>query len=250
MGHIHYPELWTNCWPKNYLCYELKRISSLYRKYIVKPFESPENSAERIQEEMLRNPNEFSLDLLGEPDYYCEVENRAYCEYLIITDMQYRTRLTWICFILEMWEQNLSQHILQDFSNSKIQLTEDQMNKLFYGFSAFDKLFSEKMCQKVEYQCILQSFPRYEELKELHILVNAIKHGRGTSLSNLYKKYPKYKYEDGLSSAFEGTTIYTKTLNVSDNDFYRFCDVLIDFWKWIPEHIVITNIAGFQKLLT
>lgn len=247
MSHIHNlhnPELWTNCWPKNYLCYELKRISSLYKKYIVKPFESPENSAERIQEEMLQNPHEYSLDLLDEADFYCEMENRAYCEYLIITDMQYRSRLTWICCILEMWEQNLSQHILQDFYNSKIQLTESQKDKLFNGFLTFEKIFSEKMCQKVGHQCILQSFPRYKELKELHLLVNAIKHGRGSSLSKLYKEYPRYKCKDSKSFAFEGTTIYTKTLNVVDDDFYRFCDVLIDFWKWIPEHIVITNIAG------
>lgn len=247
MAHIICPEFWTNCWPKEYFCHNIKRMSSLYKECITKPFENPEKSADAIKEKVLQNPSEYLGDTL-DGDYGSIAEEYAFYEYGIIKDMQYRTRLLWICCIFEMWEQNLSHHIVQDLDNSKYPLTEAQKNKLFGGFKIFKSIFSEEMFANAEYECILKDFPRFEELEEIHFLVNAIKHGRGQSLASLLKKYQKYKMnEQGISAAFKGTTIYSQTLNVTDDDFYRFCNVLIDFWKWIPSHIAITEIGAFEK---
>lgn len=247
MPHIIFPEFWTNCWPKEYFCHNIKRMSSLYKECITKPFENPEKSADAIKEKVLQNPSEYLGDTL-DGDYGSIAEEYAFCEYGIIKDMQYRTRLLWICCIFEMWEQNLSHHIIQDLENVKYGLSENQKNKLFGGFYIFKTIFSKEMFANAEYECILKDFPRFKELDEMHLLVNAIKHGRGSSLEKLYKDYPKYKMsEQGISAAFKGTTIYSQTLNVTDDDFYRFCIVLIDFWKWIPSHIVITEIGAFEK---
>lgn len=247
MAHAIYPEFWTYTWPKNYFCHNIKRMSSLYKEYITKPFEDPEKSADAIKEKILQNPSEYYDDTFDN-DYVGMAEEYAFCEYGIIKDMQYRARLLWICCIFEMWEQNLSHHIVQDLDNSKYPLTETQKNRLFGGFNIFKTIFSKKMFTEAEYECILKDFPRFKELEEMHFLVNAIKHGRGQSLTSLLEKYKKYKMsERNVSLAFKGTTIYSQTLNVTDDDFYRFCNVLIDFWKWIPAHIVITNIAAFEQ---
>lgn len=247
MPHIIYPEFWTYCWPKNYFCHNIKRMASLYKECITKPFENPKKSAEDIREKILQNPSEY-LDDTFDVDYASMAEGYAFCEYGIVTDMQYRTRLLWICCILEMWEQNLSHHIVQDLENSKYLLTEYGKNKLFGGFKIFKNIFSKEMFANAEYECILENFPRFNELQEMHDLVNAIKHGRGQSLARLFKDYPKYKMsEQNVSLAFKGTTIYSQTLNVTDDDFCRFCDVLIEFWKWIPDRIVIGNIVAFEN---
>ncbi len=222
-------------------------MSSLYKECITKLFENPEKSADDISERILQNPSEY-LDDTFDDDYTSMAEEFAFCEYGIIKDMQYRTRLLWICCIFEMWEQNLSHHIVQDLENSKYELSEYQKNRLFNGFCIFKTIFSKKMFPSAEYECILENFPRFNELREMHFLVNAIKHGRGQSLDNLYRHYPKYEMsKQDISAAFKGTTIYSQTLNVTDDDFYRFCDVLIEFWKWIPARIVIGNIVAFEN---
>lgn len=248
MAHTIYPEFWTNCWSKDYLCYDIKRMCSMYKDHISKLFENPERSADNLKTQMLKHPGEYWDGECDEADFAYRVEECAVHEYGITKDMQYRTRLLWICCILELWEQNLSRCITQDLCNSKFSLTEPQKNSLFNGFRTFENIFSSEMFKGTEQRCILSDFPRFDELKELSLLVNAIKHGRGKSLNSLYKHYPKYKMDE--ASAFAETTIYTQTLNVSDDDFYRFCDVLIDFWIWLPTHIVITNIDAFRAKLS
>ena len=247
MSHIICPEFWTNCWPKEYFCHNIKRMSSLYKECITKPFENPEKSADAIKEKVLQNPSEYLGDTL-DGDYGSIAEEYAFCEYGIIKDMQYRTRLLWICCIFEMWEQNLSCHILQDLCNSQFPITENQKNNLFNGFDTFKHLFSSEMFDGTDDKCILTDFPKYKELQELHLLVNAIKHGRGSSLERLYKYFEKYNAgKEKVFKLYDGATLYTPTLNITDDDFCRFCNVLTDFWDWIPVHIVITNIGAFQE---
>lgn len=247
MTHVIRPEFFTNCWPKNYYAYDIRRMSSLYSKCIIKPFENPEKHADSLREQILQNPVEY-LEDASDDDYIYVAEDYAVREYGLIKDMQYRTKVLWICCIFEIWEQNMSRHILQDLCNADFPMTEAQKNNLFNGFNTFKAIFSGEMFGGTESKCILSDFPRYKELRELHILVNALKHGRGSSLNRLYSDYPRYKIGgQGIFQVFEGTTIYTPTLNITDDDFYRFCNVLIDFWKWIPSHIIITNIEAFKE---
>lgn len=251
MAHIIYPEFFTYCWSMDYFCHDIRRMRSIYSESIVKPFENPEKSADCMREKVWQNPEaylEFPFDDGDHiDDYYCSVEACAFREYMILTNMQYRTRILWICCIFEMWEQNLSFHMLQDLSNSRFPMTEAQKNNLFNGFCTFQSIFSSEMFDCSENKCILTDFPRYEELRELHLLVNAAKHGRGKSLERLYKDFGKYKISDtNAFHMFDGTTIYSPTLNITDDDFNRFCDVLTDFCTWIPAHILITNIDAFN----
>lgn len=260
MTHKFYPEFWTSSWPKDYFCYDIKRICELYKEKITKAFEDPQRSADELQKKMLEHPDEYCEGIQDESDFSYMMEKRIFHEYDIIKDMQYRTRLLWICCILEIWEQNLSSCIVQDLNNSRVnegdKLTDSQANNLYNGLSTFKLLFSNRMFEKsnrkctlegLNAKCVLEEFPRYKEIEELNYLVNAIKHGQGQSLDNLYKRYPKYRIKgQGIHEMFAETTIFTQTLNVNDDDFFRFGDVLIDFWRWIPRHIVITNLNDFK----
>lgn len=87
-----------------------------------------------------------------------------------------------------------------------------------------------------------------DKITELRWLVNVIKHGEGNAAKSLREKRPDYfsfnssldleKHNDRLV-IFDSVFLDTEALNVKEKDFYDYHEAITDFWKSMPERVLL-----------
>lgn len=84
----------------------------------------------------------------------------------------------------------------------------------------------------------LTTFACWDELEELRLLNNVIKHGDGNSANDLNDLnedlFKKDLFVDSVKENLD-TTILEENLNISKKDFIRYSEVIIQFWSEVPE---------------
>lgn len=84
----------------------------------------------------------------------------------------------------------------------------------------------------------ITTFTCWDELEELRLLNNVIKHGDGNSANDLYDLnedlFKKDLFGDSVKENLD-TTILEENLNISKEDFIRYSEAIIQFWVEVPE---------------
>ena len=214
----------------NYYKNELNNIKDVYCDIISPLFtekhinEECEAIEKATYEQCLKNNdcNEYNYDNVGE--YCAEIafdtaERKAIFLYL----MKYVNRCLWISGLAQTWEQQLirfhNETLLQNKkSNLKFEDIKQSFKINFYDFEEFES---------------------YGDLVELRHVVNAIKHGEGSSAKKLRKICPKYfetpSFWNKDKLYYHKTVLLDETLFISDQDFQRYFFSLISFWEEMLE---------------
>ncbi|OGO76911.1 MAG: hypothetical protein A2Y23_08770 [Clostridiales bacterium GWB2_37_7] len=214
---------------------DLAYIRELYFEKIEPVFSDAEVEAEAYTQRLWDNA--MSAPCYGEdcdPDFsgIAEACQEAGIErYEILSLMRYRNLGMWLSCMCQVWEQQLIRFIKHEVEND--------------GLIEFTKEvdFNEaKECFKF-HNYNIESMKCWEQIKELRLLVNVIKHAEGNSADRLRKIRPDYfewdkrlgYHDDKLK--FHKTTLLEQTLNITNKDFDMYYNALVSFWDEIPERM-------------
>ena len=91
----------------------------------------------------------------------------------------------------------------------------------------------------LEYNVNIKSFSSWNKLDELRLLNNAVKHGNTEKLLRLKEKnnklFPDWILKDDEALKYIDFCILEEILDISEDNFKEYSDVLIEFWEEFPE---------------
>lgn len=146
-------------------------------------------------------------------------------------DINYRIRVAWIMLTYEFWEQQLKSFLF---------FITEQAGAKKPDLKYFNNCIS---CIKdITDGVDVTKFLSYDVIKEMRLLVNVIKHAEGNSFDELNKMRPDLfvrekdpvdgsDIPDALQINKIYTSIYGRTINITDDDYYKYCDGLKLFWE-------------------
>lgn len=74
-------------------------------------------------------------------------------------------------------------------------------------------------------------------IDEMRDVVNVLKHGKGQSEKRLRQKRPELFVRDGRDVlANNNATLLEPSLQITKEDFKKYCDALIEFWRDFPKY--------------
>ena len=82
----------------------------------------------------------------------------------------------------------------------------------------------------------------WEKINELRLLVNVLKHAEGNLELKLRELRPDYFIHDIYGEKYDLMSMYhvsllEATLQIKEEDFIKYYDALVAFWKELPERM-------------
>lgn len=211
---------------------ELRYIKDFYLERIYPTFENPEKEAEEYRDKIWNNcTSDINYSEDYDPDFESlasDCEEAAYERYEILSLMKYRNLGMWISCLCQVWEQQL------------ISFLKSEMKHDGWEFTGGTDFKEVKECFKIHNQN-LESLNCWHKIKELRLVVNVLKHAEGDSAEKLRRirpnlfDWPQNYNIKGDKLEFHYTTLLEETLNISNADFLKYYDTLIEFWDELPE---------------
>ena len=207
---------------------EIDFVFNEYKNKISTLYKTPDEEAQIYKEYLTENPNEYSY-IVNIEDVESEIEGLSFQRYLLVKNIKYRYLCMNIVTIYEMLEQFLISLI-----KGRIFLSMDMKLKRKYEKSNFYKSDIISF-YKDEFNYNIEDNIYYNEVNELRLVHNVIKHGEGDSSSTLKQINPKYlaKLEDYY---LYNDTIINDNLDINDNDFERFYKAIKNFMSEMPKY--------------
>ena len=221
----------------------LTYIRDLYFEKMSPVFANAEKEAEEYGENLWENA--MSVPCSGDDyDDNASAEIAEICQdasvekYEILSLMRYRNRGMWLSCMCQVWEQQLLVFLKQEKKRNGL---------IFKKATDFEAV---KECFKF-YNYDLEKMKCWEEIRELRLLVNVLKHGEGPSADRLRKTRPdyfSYENEPGFlkfemdTLKFHESTLLEETLKICDEHFEAYYTALISFWDELPESMDSENL--------
>lgn len=87
-----------------------------------------------------------------------------------------------------------------------------------------------------------QTFEQMESWDEMRLLVNVLKHAEGDSEQKLRRLRSDYFTQDICGEKYDlmsmyHTSLLESTLKIQEQDFIKYYDALVAFWKALPERM-------------
>lgn len=194
--------------------------------------EASENSELFIKNWMKENEHRFDPGFHDEGDSYAEACER----YHALLDLGNQTRLSVVAGMFHEWEKQLRQWLTGEVRRWH---DGDCFLQAIWALN-FSQII--KLLKSAQWDISGQNY--YRQLNLCRLIVNVYKHGKGSALNDLLKKYPEY-----LSKPFDSTPIALDDasfnsyfaihtfLKVSDEQIQEFSDSIVTFWQAVPKNI-------------
>ncbi len=160
-------------------------------------------------------------------DNFSDIECEAYNYYAMLSIMQYRTILFYLSGLSQLWEEKFI-----EFTNLNLTRNPHNTMKEFTNFQDLLKFYKNNNVNFEELLC-------WHEINELRLLVNAIKHGRGSSYNKLLELYPKYEQNKELQEISNMFTFVELYIHIEPDEVLRFAEAVKDFWSEFPQEIYV-----------
>lgn len=214
------------------------------RKRLISQFSNIDTEAKQAAEQWLEdNGHRFNPDFHSPGDF----EEQAFDAGLdfcgLLKDMQNRTRFSVVAGMYHEWDKQVHQWMV------------DQMR----GWCSGDKfeivVWNTKLTDLADLVeplgWAIRSKPFFTRLDACRLFINVYKHGNGSSLTQLKRKYPEYLHDpvaDWVSESFFNDLGH-KHLSVSDEQFQAFSEAIESFWQDVPQNIYDHDDAVMPKWL-
>lgn len=148
-----------------------------------------------------------------------------------ISLMKYNTFAMWISMLYQYWEQQ-----------TRVFLYEEESHCFELEFKKFctrgiKDIKGEFLYHKLD----ITKLECWKKIDELRLLCNTLKHGDGSSARKLKKKRPDLFVREGLEDIdllkLCKSTLLKQVININEKIFYKYCDILIEFWDELPERM-------------
>lgn len=197
---------------------KIKTISRIYREKILSAFNDIEND---VQKEMDRIAHEYPFDPdFDDPDYVMEMAYEKGVDYGInLSESKCLFMAVSAIALYHDWEKSIISFLKKEISRNNSTPKISNWNDIVTWFKKYDTP--------------MEKFDFYNDLNELRLVSNAIKHGEGSSLYKLRELnasilFPKENgdcsYSSGIYSLL-GVELYIEQI-----DFERYETTLLKFW--------------------
>lgn len=202
------------------------------RKRLLSQFNDIESEADKAAEEWLERSNAwFDPDRHDPGDFYERANDVGIEFYQLLSGMRDQTWLSVVAGIFHEWDKQLRGWLVREIEH------------WHRGENFPRKIWAADFVQIGEFlDCLGWAFSSTDYFRKLdacRLVVNVYKHGDGKSLDDLKERYPEYL--DGRVNE-HGFAILNKDfrdhthLKISEVQFQRFSDAIVEFWKGVPEY--------------
>ena len=222
--------LWSKLREK--LVAEIELFRDTYAERVQPVFANVEEEADKIQENYYNQFMSTSVE-----DYNCidpgDIADSAlqlgldyYEKYSL---MRYNNLAMWIAMLYQYWEQQV-----------RLFLFNEERHTFEINFKDFCSKGIAQIIEEFRFHKInLEDLKCWEDINILRLVCNTLKHGDGGAAQKLKQIEPKFFIREGLKdydllAVYKSTLLY-EVLNISDEDFRKFCNSLIEFWRELPE---------------
>jgi len=205
------------------------------KKKILCQFEDIEAEAKMEAAEWLSKRNIRVDTILDYDESFFEFEASITSGYIDqLTLMMHQTRLSVVAGMLFEWEKQLRTWLATEFK--RFSLKKKEVDNVFkVNVKELGKLLDK-------HDWIVSDTPYFKKILACCCVVNAYKHGNGSSFIELRNQYPEYLYDPWNDSEFP-TSLGVNYFNylilfVSDRHIQEFSEAIIEFWKNVPDSAV------------
>ena len=215
---------------------DLTLIKTMFIERIQPIFANAEKEANDYRDELwseIVNSTCSEEDAAVDPSDYVEfVQEKAIERYEMLSLMHYRNIGMWIECLCQVWEQQICSFVIDEAKRDGITYEASDMQK-GYGFAK--AVFKE-------HQQTFEQMESWDEIRELRLLVNVLKHAEGDSEQKLRKLRPDYFTQDICGEKYDlmsmyHTSLLESTLKIQEEDFIKYYNALVAFWKALPERM-------------
>jgi hypothetical protein len=187
--------------------------------------EEAEKFSEEYFEKALNNVYDDSID----PASVAETAiDKALSHFSDLSLVRYEFTAMAIATLYLIWEQQMRKFLYRELRhNYKI----DFPSFCTSGIKEIKEIFSEHSVD-------IETMKAWPKLDELRLLCNVVKHGDGGSAKRLFglnKGLFREEYYKDKNGLVLDTTLLEETLNLNEETFSAYGNVLIEFWSELPE---------------
>jgi hypothetical protein len=218
---------------KEYLQDEIKGITKIFIEKLFPTFNNIDNEAEKYTEFLFE---EFCQSIGSENSdpsdaaEYARDKGIEYYQTLSLT--KYGFTAFSISLLYHFWEQQVNKFLFNELKKDGYRIDFKEYSKRIYNIEDTIKLL-------LEYNVNIKSFSSWNKLDELRLLNNAVKHGNTEKLLRLKEKnnklFPDWILKDDEALKYIDSCILEEILDISEDNFKEYSDVLIEFWEEFPE---------------
>lgn len=215
------------------------------RKRLLSQFDNVNQEAEQAAEEWLEEAGEyFDPDMHDPGDFYEAAYDKSIEFGLLLSEMMDQTRLSVIAGMFHQWEKQLRDWLAKE-------------TKYWGGETVVSKIWSVNLgeiftlFEGLGWNVRDEVF--FAKIDTCRLVVNVYKHGKGTALKELRKKYPKY-FIDSLPEMkdlleLDESFLDHTHLMVNNEDIDEFSEAIAEFWKKVPERFMNSQTIFAPKWL-
>lgn len=149
--------------------------------------------------------------------------------YQLLTEMRDRTRLSVVAGMYHHWDKRLRRFLVREMRWPGFVPGEHTRRALWKIDSA--KLEAFLLALDLD----VKSFPRFNRLDAMRIVVNVFKHGEGKSLDELRQLYPEFV---PLIGPLAPNVPDDTDMVVTDAHVEEFADAIEEFWRALPAELL------------
>ncbi|PPT84092.1 hypothetical protein XarzCFBP7410_09235 [Xanthomonas arboricola pv. zantedeschiae] len=200
------------------------------KKRLLSQFENISEEAERAEEERWRAADEY-LD----PDFHDmgDVAQAAFDHgvefFQLLSDMHERIRLSVIAGMYHHWDKTWRYFLAHELRSTVV--IGQHTRRAVFSIDAQDL---EKLLLALGLN--VRSFPCFERLDAMRLIVNIYKHGEGKAMDDLRRLYPELVPMEG---PFEPRFPDDSDLVITDKHVDEFAVAIDEFWSALPSELVI-----------
>lgn len=230
-----------------YLCKDLRQLKkdeillfkNTFKERVFPAFRDIEEESEKLSNDIFdncMNKTCSEYDCIDPCDIAQEATEMGIDYYEKYSLMRYNTLAMWISMLYQFWEQQVRKF-----------LYDEERNYFYIDFKEFCAKGITDIKEEFKFHNTkIETLQCWSRINELRLICNTLKHGDGSSAQALKKIRPTFFIREGLEEYdllnMYNTTLLEKVLNITEQDFYDFCDTLISFWNELPERMYTNDI--------
>jgi hypothetical protein len=211
---------------------EISAFNRIFNERLFPTFENIEDEAEKYSERIYEELGSLPGDGSGDMSDIAEMaQEKGIGYYMELSLVKYSFTAIAIASLYHLWEQQARKFLYDEVRHAiKVNFTEFCKR----GMEDFKGHFYLHSVDLEQLKC-------WNQLNELRLMSNVIKHGDGVSAKDLRKINPSLLSNPDLQLSEIGkdrpldTTLLEQRLNVSVELFNRYSEVLVQFWEELPE---------------
>ena len=221
---------------------QIKRFVDIYSLKLKPVFtnidiEAEEHANHFFKEALKYDYRDYSIELSDIAD---EAKDRAAKHWDMLNHGRYVLIASWHVALYEAFEQQMRSYLIRE-------LKHDYQFESRYFFSYlkdFREIFSK-------YGVNLESIKGLEQIEQLGLLCNVIKHGDGGSAIQLREKRPDLiKTIDDIELLdFYGYSLFEEVLEIGEFTLMEFGNAIVSFWESFPERSFCDDTDSIKQLL-